>query len=37
MLGDGLRHFILIYGPGLLQLNLWLANVKGERLASASC
>ncbi len=22
--------FVLIYGPGLLQLNLWLANVKGE-------
>ncbi len=22
--------FILIYGPGLLQLNLWLTNVKGE-------
>jgi biotin transport system substrate-specific component len=22
--------FVLIYGPGLLQLNLWLTNVKGE-------
>jgi biotin transport system substrate-specific component len=22
--------FVLIYGPGLLQLNLWLANIKGE-------
>ena len=22
--------FVLIYGPGLLQLNLWLVNVKGE-------
>jgi biotin transporter BioY len=22
--------FILIYGPGLLQLHLWLINVKGE-------
>jgi biotin transport system substrate-specific component len=22
--------FVLVYGPGLLQLNLWLANVKGE-------
>lgn len=22
--------FVLIYGPGLLQLNLWLANVKGQ-------
>jgi biotin transport system substrate-specific component len=26
-------NFILIYGPGLLQLNLWLANVKGESVA----
>jgi biotin transport system substrate-specific component len=23
-------NFVLIYGPGLLQLNLWLVNVKGE-------
>ncbi len=23
-------NFILIYGPGLLQLNLWLSNVKGQ-------
>jgi biotin transport system substrate-specific component len=22
--------FVLIYGPGLLQLHLWLANIKGE-------
>jgi biotin transport system substrate-specific component len=26
-------NFILIYGPGLLQLNLWLTNVKGEPVA----
>jgi len=26
-------NFILIYGPGLLQLNLWLTNVKGEPTA----
>src|SRR4030042_547302 len=26
-------NFILIYGPGLLQLNLWLSNVKGEPVA----
>jgi len=24
--------FVLIYGPGLLQLNLWLVNVKGQTL-----
>ena len=22
-------NFVLVYGPGLLQLNLWLTNVKG--------
>jgi biotin transport system substrate-specific component len=26
-------NFVLIYGPGLLQLHLWLANVKGEPVA----
>lgn len=26
-------NFILIYGPGLLQLNLWLTNIKGEPVA----
>ncbi len=26
-------NFILIYGPGLLQLNLWLTNVKGTPVA----
>ena len=26
-------NFILIYGPGLLQLNLWLAMVKGQEVA----
>jgi biotin transport system substrate-specific component len=26
-------NFILIYGPGLLQLNLWLTNIKGTPVA----
>lgn len=26
-------NFILVYGPGLLQLNLWLTNVKGTPVA----